>query len=370
MAAVGFHDVCKTFDGGTPVVALDHLSIDIAAGELFTIVGPSGCGKTTALRILAGLETPTSGTITIGGHDVTRLPSGRRNVGLVTQQNALLAERSAHGNIRFPLELRRRDRRPGPVDDLVGNQAASLGIAHLLGRRPGDLSEGEQRAVQLARTLVAAPSALLLDEPLAFIDAQARRQLRADIVRMQRVLGLTTVLVTADQEDALAISDRMAVLIDGHLHQVGTPDQVYRAPLTASVATFVGEPAMNLLEVRVDHDGGGGRTVRLFGHRIPVWSPLLDPYVGRTVLVGLRPEDLDAGNDVIPWPVDAVVRTAANMGGRTTAVVTIEQGETLRVSRMGPLPRPGSPTVIGLRPERFHWFDPATGLAILHPMAA
>ncbi|MFN3215720.1 MAG: ABC transporter ATP-binding protein [Acidimicrobiales bacterium] len=369
MAAVGFHDVCKTFDGSTPVVALDHLSIDIAAGEFFSIVGPSGCGKTTALRILAGLEEPTSGAVTIGGHDVTRLPSRQRNVGLVTQQNALLPERSAYGNIRFPLEVRRRDRRPGPVDDLVSAQAELLGIGHLLDRRPGDLSEGEQRAVQLARSLVAEPTALLLDEPLAFIDSLARQQLRADIVRMQQVLGLTTVLVTADQEDALAVSDRMAVLVDGHLHQVGTPEEVYRAPLTASVAAFVGEPAMNLVQARLEHDTGE-RAVRLFGHRIPVWSPLLDPYVGRSVLVGVRPEDLDARGEVVPWQVDAVVRTAASSAGRTTTIVETEQGEALRVSRTGPPPRPGSATVIGLRPERFHWFDPATGLAILHPTAA
>jgi ABC-type sugar transport system ATPase subunit len=369
MAAVGFHDVCKTFDGSMPIVALDHLTIEIGAGELFSIVGPSGCGKTTALRILAGLEEPTSGVVTIGGHDVTRLPSRQRDIGLVTQQNALLPERSAYGNIRFPLELRRRDRRPGPVDDLVGVQAEILGIEHLLGRRPGDLSEGEQRAVQLARALVASPTALLLDEPLAFIDSLARQQLRADIVRMQQVLGLTTILVTADQEDALAVSDRMAVLVDGHLHQVGTPEQVYRTPLTASVAAFVGEPAMNLIEARLDRDTGE-RTVRLLGHRIPVWSPLLDPYVGRTVLVGLRPEDLDASEVVVPWQVDAVVRTVTRSAGRTTIVVETQQGDAIRVTQTGPPPPLGSAAIVGLRPERFHWFDPATGLAILHPAAA
>ncbi len=369
MAAVGFHDVCKTFDDDAPVVALDHLSITIEPGEMFSIVGPSGCGKTTALRILAGLDDPTSGSVSIAGRDVTRLPVRRRNLGLVTQQNALLPERSAHANIRFPLEMRREARRPGAVDDQVSAQAELLGIEHLLPRRPGELSEGEQRAVQLARSLVASPTALLLDEPLAFIDSLARQQLRSDIVRVHQALGITTILVTADQHDALAISDRMAVLVDGHLHQVGTPEQIYRTPLTASVATFVGEPSMNLVEVPLEHQTGE-RTARVLGHRIPVWSPLLDPYVGRTVLLGVRPEDLDARGTVAPWQVDAVVRTVEGTGDRTTAVVDTEHGASLRISRVGPPPRPGSATVVSLRPERFHWFDPSTGLAILHPSAA
>lgn len=368
MAAVGFHDVCKTFGDDGSVVALDHLSVEIDSGELFSIVGPSGCGKTTALRILAGLEEPTTGTVTIAGHDVTRLPARKRDVGIVTQQNALLPERSAHANIRFPLEVRRRNPHPEPVDDLVGARAEMLGIAHLLDRRPGDLSAGEQRTVQLARASVASPAALLLDEPLAFIDSLARRRLRDDIVRIHRMLGLTTVLVTADQHDALAVSDRIAVLVDGHLHQVGTPEGIYRTPLTASVATFVGEPAMNLVEARLERETGQP-VLHLFGHRIPVWSPLLEPYVGRSVLVGVRPEDLDPGDAVIGWRIDVVVRRATRSAGRTTAIVGTEQGQVLRVIQDGPAPPKGSAAVLGLRPERLHWFDPATGLAILHPSA-
>ncbi len=250
--------VVKNF-GQTRV--LHDLNLTIRPGEFVSLLGPSGCGKTTALRLIAGLEEPTGGAILMNGEDVTGVPTNRRDIGMVFQSYSLFPHLTAIDNTRFGLDMRKvpKDR----ARTLAAESLELVGLAALADRYPHQLSGGQQQRVALARALVTSPKVLLLDEPLSALDARVRVQLREEILRIQKELGMTTVFVTHDQEEALAISDRVAVMQGGRIEQIGTPEELYLTPATADVAAFVG--LSSLLPATVT-----GGVARIWGRAVPV----------------------------------------------------------------------------------------------------
>jgi iron(III) transport system ATP-binding protein len=287
--------LCKTFGvGAEGVAAVRDVSFEVAAGELFTLLGPSGCGKTTTLRLIAGLETATAGRIVFDGQDFTVLPSFRRNLGMVFQSYALYPHMSIFENVAYGLRSRHTPeetvrRKVGEVLDLVG-------LAGYEGRRPGQLSGGQQQRIALARALVYGPSLLLLDEPLSNLDAKLRVYMREEIKKIQQRAGITTVYVTHDQEEALSISDRLAVMYLGEIVQVGTPIDVYAAPASVGVADFLGRA--NFLEATVLGAEGERIRIRLASDlRLavergdPAWTPAL----GEAATLFIRPERIALG---------------------------------------------------------------------------
>jgi sn-glycerol 3-phosphate transport system ATP-binding protein len=243
VAPVLFQTVSKVFPGGT--TAVDTLDLEIADGELMVLVGPSGCGKSTALRMIAGLEGPTSGTILIGERDMAGLSPGARDVAMVFQSYALYPHMTVRDNLAFPLRRRRMAR--DEIGRRVAATAEMLELGDLLRRKPAQLSGGQRQRVAMGRALIREPVAFLLDEPLSNLDAKLRTELRAELKRLHARLGTTMVYVTHDQIEAMTLGDRIAVMDRGRLQQVGTPNEIYRTPCNLFVARFVGSPAMNIL---------------------------------------------------------------------------------------------------------------------------
>jgi ABC-type sugar transport system ATPase subunit len=344
--------------------AVDHLDLSIRAGEFVGLIGPSGCGKTTVLRILCGLEPPTSGRVRLGTRDITDHSARDRHFGLVTQQNQLLGHLSAGRNISFPLEVRRDSVTVADIDRRLTREASRLGLEGLLESRPEKLSEGQRRRVQLARAVIGAPVALVLDEPLANLEDQVRLNLRSEILDIHRDRGLTSVMATAAQGDAMAMCDRIAVLVDGCLEQFAPPATVYERPATVAVATFFGEPPMNIVRARVEASSFG-RRLFLLGHTVPITTTAVDSYHGGDVLVGMRPEDLVPGAPTTE-SVEVVVRSAEGIGYQTM-VHAEAHSEAIAFLTPGHPPRVGTVLDIAVPPHRLHFFDPLTGMAIHHP---
>lgn len=243
MAVVETRDIKKHFD---EVRAVDGVDLSVKEGEFLVLLGPSGCGKTTLLRMIAGLEKPTEGDVLIGGQVVTELPPRDRQIGMVFQSYALYPHMAVFDNIAFPLKAQRVPK--GVIQDKVERAAALLGIEKLLKRKPRQLSGGERQRVALARALVKEPTVLLLDEPLSNLDAKLRASARDELQRFQRRLGITTIFVTHDQVEAMGLGDRIAVMNQGKVRQVGTPRETYHESADTFVATFLGSPPMNLVE--------------------------------------------------------------------------------------------------------------------------
>jgi multiple sugar transport system ATP-binding protein len=281
MAEVVLRSLVKEFPGG--VRAIDRLDLHIADGEFFALLGPSGCGKTTLLRTIAGLEAPTGGTVEIGGRDVTRAQPGRRDVAMVFQDYALYPHMTVVDNIAYPLKVKRVPK--AERHRTAAEAGASLQLEATMDRRPGQLSGGQQQRVALARAIAYRPKVFLFDEPLSNLDARLRLEARTFLKRLQHELGTTTVYVTHDQSEALALADRMAVMEAGRIRQLGTPVEVFRRPANLFVAGFIGSTPMNLLEATVD---GGLRVGRA---RLPL-PPGAEPHLGagQRVVVGIRPE--------------------------------------------------------------------------------
>ncbi|HEY3357601.1 MAG TPA: ABC transporter ATP-binding protein [Polyangia bacterium] len=290
VSALELVDIEKRF-GRQHGLTIAGISLAAPPGELLALLGPSGCGKSTTLRIIAGFEAPDAGRVLLDGADVTATPPNRRGVGMVFQSYALFPNLTAFENVAFGLRLRRR---PGAeVQRRAGELLELCRLGDLGGRLPAQLSGGQQQRVALARALAIEPKVLLLDEPLAALDAVIRTELRAEIRRIQRRLGMTTVYVTHDQEEALSLADRIAVLRAGRIEQLGPPSAIYHAPRTAFVASFVGK--LNVLAAEVEDPATG--VVRAAGARLELGRPL-EAAAGARVSVAMRPESLvpaDAG---------------------------------------------------------------------------
>jgi putative spermidine/putrescine transport system ATP-binding protein len=283
MSTVQLRGLRRTFGS---VVALDHLDLDIRSGEFVSMLGPSGCGKTTALRIIAGFEWPDSGEVIVDGQDVLGQPANKRNMGMVFQSYSLFPNMTAQQNVEFGLRVRKQphDKRAQRARELL----ELVGLASAMSRYPRQMSGGQQQRVALARSLAIEPKVLLLDEPLSALDAKVRVQLREEVRRIQLELGITTLYVTHDQEEALSISDRVAVMSEGRVEQLGTPAQIYSGPRTAFVANFVG--TMNKIEGVVV--SGKDRVVRCGPVTVIVPDPTFNHAAGETVELYIRPEDV------------------------------------------------------------------------------
>ena len=350
MANVEYEDVWKQFPAqGAPAVR--GLTLDVADGELLVLLGPSGCGKTTALRMLAGLEEPDRGDIRIAGVSVVGREPKDRDVALVFQSYALYPHLSARENIRYPLKLKKMDRTE--QNSRVDRVAEMLGIGHLLPRRPGQLSGGEQQRVALARAIVREPRVFLMDEPLSNLDAKLRVHTRTELKTLQRELGTTMVFVTHDQAEAMSLATRIAILSAGELQQIGTPDDVYDHPANLFVAEFIGSPPMNLLEVTRDGDA----FVAGAGWRIP--APATREQANE-ITIGLRPEAIslaDAGQ--------AAEVVAVEPLGSEVIVDVRAGGQALKV-RAAPAvrPQPGSTVHLVVQPGAVRVFDRSSGRAL------
>lgn len=336
MVAVAFSAVTKEHDGHA---ILRSLTLDVDDGTICCLIGPSGCGKSTALRVLAGLEEPTSGEVRIGNRRVNDVPTRHRGLGMVSQTATLLPGRATEDSIGLPLDLRSdidHDERRLRIQE----QALALDIGELLRRPAGTLSGGEAQVAQVARAVIARPDVLLLDEPLARIDPARRAVVRADLVRLQDLYGVTTLWVTADQADALAVGHRVAVLVDGRLEQVGPPMEVYRRPRTLAVARFVGEPEIGVVRIEL-----GGRPIDL----------------------GVRPHELRPvapGADGLRFR--AAVVAVEVLGRRAVATLEVDGG-VLRWDHAPVATRVGDRVEVLADPARVHRFDPVTGVAMGHP---
>ena len=344
MAGVAWSGVHKDYGG---IEALRGVDLEAAEGELLVVLGPSGSGKTTLLRVTAGLEPVAAGAIWIGGRDVTRLAPARRNVAMVFQTYALFPHLNVHRNIGFGLEAREVPKRER--HERVVEAARMVGCSHLLERRPAELSGGERQRVALARALVRDPDLFLLDEPLSNLDAQLRAQMRAELKELHRNVGRTMVYVTHDQVEALTLADRLAVLDEGVLQQVGTPDEVFRRPVNRFVARFVGTPAMNILAARVDVDCLAVGPLRL---------PLPPPGArDRPLEVGIRPERILLADD----GASALVRQVEPAGSEV--FVHLELGDEQVVARMDAdeHPRTGETVRVIVSARGLHLFDAETG---------
>jgi multiple sugar transport system ATP-binding protein len=296
MAEVIFDKVEKVYDND--VHAVHDLSLEIRDGEFVVLVGPSGCGKTTALRMVAGLEDITDGKVSIGGRVVNDLTPKERDIAMVFQNYALYPHLSVSDNIGFGLRLRKTPK--NVVDERIAWAAKLLGLTPYLHRRPKELSGGQRQRVAMGRAIVRQPQVFLMDEPLSNLDAKLRVQMRAEIARIQHEVGVTTIYVTHDQVEAMTMGDRVAVMRRGELQQMAEPQKLYNAPNNLFVASFIGSPAMNIVEADVVRTGDG-IAVRIEEQELPVPEdvtrrrPSLAGYVGRKLALGIRPEHLEDG---------------------------------------------------------------------------
>jgi multiple sugar transport system ATP-binding protein len=396
MAQIELDKLTKVYGDGTRAVS--GLDLAIADGEFVVFVGPSGCGKTTALRMIAGLEQITDGTVRIGGEVVNTLPPKDRDVAMVFQNYALYPHMSAYDNMAFALKMRGVGK--AEIERRVGSAARVLGLAEVLGKKPRTLSGGQRQRVAMGRAIVREPQAFLMDEPLSNLDAKLRVEMRAEISRIQRDLGVTTIYVTHDQVEAMTMGDRVAVMRGGHLQQVASPQELYDRPANLFVAEFIGSPAMNLVRATLARTDGAfqvrfGDVGLTLPDALHSARPALSTYEGKQVVVGIRPEDLedsslarDGAGDLLPVEIDI----REDMGSEVfvhfsvdaEAVETREVLEAMEeedvagavrermrsgvpfIARLGreTRAREGEHLDLVVDTRRLHFFDPETGLGI------
>jgi ABC-type sugar transport system ATPase subunit len=325
MAAIEFDSVTKVYGGA--VRAVENLNLEVEDGEFVVLLGPSGCGKTTALRMVAGLESITDGTVRIGGKAVNNVEPRDRDVAMVFQNYALYPHMNVRDNIGFGLRMRgmpKREREPR-----VERGARSLALTDYLDRKPSQLSGGQRQRVAMGRAIVRDPRVFLMDEPLSNLDARLRVQMRTEIVRIQHDLRVTTLYVTHDQVEAMTMADRIAVMRGGVLQQFDTPNEVYAHPANLFVASFIGSPAMNLVEAVIEQAGDsivcrvGDQTLSLSNHALTA-RPSLQGHLGSTVALGIRPEALSLAVSDAPATLSGDVVIAESLGFETLAHVRID----------------------------------------------
>jgi multiple sugar transport system ATP-binding protein len=386
MADIELSKLSKVYADGTR--AVQELDLAVGDGELVVFVGPSGCGKTTALRMVAGLEEITSGTVTIGGEVVNDLPPKARDIAMVFQNYALYPHMNVYDNMAFGLKMRGFDR--AEIRRRVERAARILGLSEVLGKRPRHLSGGQRQRVAMGRAIVREPQAFLMDEPLSNLDAKLRVQMRAEIARIQRDLNVTTIYVTHDQSEAMTLGDRVCVMRGGVLQQVDRPQVLYDTPANLFVAGFIGSPAMNVVEAVVEARNGSF-FARFGPHELALGGrPELQPYAGRTVALGIRPEDMTTSGPGAP--LDIVVDIKEDMGAEVFVHFAVDapavQSEELReilssealeaaeeqthhhgtpfIARVerGTPAREGERATLNVDTNRLHFFELETGAAI------
>ncbi len=367
MAEVAFNDVDKIYDNG--VQAVFDLTLEAHDGEFLVLVGPSGCGKTTALRMVAGLEDISDGTLSIGGRVVNDLSPKERDIAMVFQNYALYPHLSVAENIAFGLRLRKESKEV--INERVGWAAKLLDLTPYLERKPKELSGGQRQRVAMGRAIVRHPQVFLMDEPLSNLDAKLRVQMRSDIAHLQRELGTTTIYVTHDQVEAMTMGDRVAVMNKGLLQQVDAPQTLYDRPENLFVAGFIGTPPMNLIEGVVS--ANGSVTVDLGGNRLAIADqaltnyPRLREFDGRPVIVGLRAGDLHPaqGRDDLPQ-IRARVELVESLGGESMAYFRVDarhvKAEVTDEEEI--LANEDATTVVGTRPNLVASFPPHVQLRL------
>ena len=358
MASVTFDKATRLYPGSTKP-AVDSIDLDIADGEFLVLVGPSGCGKSTTLRMLAGLEEVNGGKILIGDRDVTDMPPKDRDIAMVFQNYALYPHMTVAENMGFALKIAgiAKEERAKRVEEA----AKLLDLEPYLGRKPKALSGGQRQRVAMGRAIVRQPQVFLMDEPLSNLDAKLRVQTRTQIASLQRRLGVTTVYVTHDQTEALTMGDRIAVLKDGILQQVGTPRDLYANPANVFVAGFIGSPAMNLMELHTSDQG-----VHFGNHLVPIPRQQLAA-AGAELVVGVRPEDIsvsEQSNDGLPVMVDLVEELGAD--GYLYGHADVEGKRVDLVARVDGRTHAslGDTVYITPDPSHLHVFDKQSGLRV------
>jgi multiple sugar transport system ATP-binding protein len=386
LAEIELDRVSKDFPG---CVAVDDVSLRIEDGEFLVLVGPSGCGKSTLLRMIAGLEEVTDGRILIGSRDVTDLAPRARDVAMVFQSYALYPHMTVRQNLGYGLKVRKSSK--ADIARRVTDVARMLRLEELLDRRPAALSGGQRQRVAMGRAVVREPKAFLMDEPLSNLDAKLRVSMRAELASLHARLGATTVYVTHDQVEAMTLGQRVAVMRDGRIQQVDTPQALYRLPQNLFVAAFIGSPAMNLVEARLD-DG----RVEFGGRRFPLTGDRRPSRTSGQVILGVRPESFQdaAFADASLPQLDVEVTVVEELGSDTHVLFSVDaprvDTEEVRQSREGEdvgvllagdravftarvdprtAARAGRPLRLSLDPAGFHFFDPSTGLADLEEPA-
>jgi multiple sugar transport system ATP-binding protein len=388
VSEIKLEKVGKVYEGD--VRAVDDVSLTIESGEFMVLVGPSGCGKSTLLRMIAGLEEVTEGDIWIGDREVARLAPRDRDIAMVFQNYALYPHLTVAKNLGYGLKVRKTPK--DEIDRRVQAVARMLGLEELLNRRPGALSGGQRQRVAMGRAIVREPAAFLMDEPLSNLDAKLRVDMRAELARLHERLGVTTIYVTHDQVEAMTLGTRVAVMRDGTVQQVDTPQELYREPRNLFVAAFIGSPSMNLVDATLTDDAAlfAGFRVPLADGRRPTEAS------ADTVVLGIRPQDFDDARTADPSlpvlevdvavveelgsathvlftidapPVDVEsVRAASDDRERATLLATDRRALFTAEVAEGTQVRPGERFRLALDPSKLHFFDPASG-ATLRPTA-
>jgi len=376
VAGIVLERVSKVFSGG--VVAVDDISLEVQSGEFLVLVGPSGCGKSTLLRMIAGLEDATEGTISIDGRDVTDLPPRSRDIAMVFQSYALYPHMSVRENLGYGLKVRKTPKKEAA--ERVVRAAKLLGLQEMLDRKPGALSGGQRQRVAMGRAIVREPKAFLMDEPLSNLDAKLRVSMRASLASLHSRLRTTTIYVTHDQVEAMTLGQRVAVLRDGRVQQVDTPQALYARPANLFVAAFIGSPAMNLVEADLSGD-----RLSFAGFSLPVARHSIPDDANGRVVVGIRPEafeDAAFADPSLPR-VDVDVEVVEELGAETHVIFSVDavpvdvsgvretdeeealigEPRTLFTARVVPTTaaRPDASLRLAVDPSLFHYFDPETG---------
>ena len=391
MARIALDHVSKVYADGTPAVS--DLSIDVMDGEFLVLVGPSGCGKTTALRMVAGLESISSGELRIGDKVMNSVPPRDRDIAMVFQSYALYPHLSVRDNIGFGLQLRRVSK--AELRKRVDEAAAVLGLTEYLDRKPRNLSGGQRQRVAMGRAIVRNPQAFLMDEPLSNLDAKLRVQMRAEIGKLQRDLGVTTLYVTHDQTEAMTLGSRVAVMRKGVLQQIAPPQELYDCPVNVFVAGFIGSPAMNFLSAMLRRTDGGlvleiGPNRLRVPESLTAERPAVAGHVDKPVIVGIRPEELSEATAGAPDVLDATVELVEPLGSDVMAHLSVDAPSVSGVDDLAelaedavdalPADRAGTSVVarftarsrvtvgdrvqIAVDTDRIHLFDADTGAAV------
>lgn len=373
MSGIRFDNVTKVFDSESgAIMAVDELNIDVPDGEFLVMVGPSGSGKSTSLRMLAGLESITDGEIRIGDEVVNDMPPRERDLAMVFQDNALYPHKSVRENMAYGLKLR-TSLSKAEINNRVEEAAEMMGIEELLDKKPGSLSGGQQQRVATGRAIVREPSVFLFDEPLSDLDANLRKHMRTELARIHTELGITSIYVTHDQEEAMTLADRIAILNHGELQQIGKPTHVYSNPTNMFVADFIGSPNINFFEVDLEERGGDHRLVHdVFDYRIS--DELLERVRSKSdtteFVLGIRPETVKIADAAEPGrTITGTVLVVETVGSDNFIYMDVDGDETRIRAPSNVLPNVDDELHITFDEEDIYLFDRNTEESVLDRMA-